>query len=102
MFILTRSDQEKTWLTEEFRGFCIVAKQLMKRRTFKSQEDLWYCILTEEVNYQHCKEMLVFAVHFLSRTFDETILESFFAKVKDTDKDGRPLKHETCEKTCFL
>ena len=93
------SSADKVRLKDEYTSLSLVAKSQNQMLT---QEDLFYSICTEEKSFRHIKRVLAFSLRFLSRTFNECIMESFFSKVKDTDEAGRLLKHETVEKLCFI
>ena len=95
-------EDEKNRLKEEYRTLCLIAKDINKKEKFKFIEQFWYLLLTSENYFKHIKFLLKFALRPLSRTYNETILESFFSKVKDTDDAGKPLKYETVEKLCFI
>ena len=79
----------------------VKAKTVMYNPTF-TQTDLWYKLLTTDEYYQNCKYFLAFAVKFLNRSFNETIVESEVSSLEDIDTKKRPLKHETSVKLNFV
>ena len=54
--------------------------------------------LTNEKYYQHCKQFIDFALKFLNRTFNETIVESEVSSLEDIETKKRNLNHENAVK----
>ena len=91
---------KKKRLKEEYQTLCLIAKDIKKK--IKTIEEFWYILLTNEIYFKNIKFILKFALRPLSRTYNETILESFFSKVKDTDDAGKCLNYKTVENLCFI
>jgi hypothetical protein len=94
--------KDRLRLSEEFKTLYLVAIEEMKAGKISSQEQLYYNICTKENLHRHSKNILAFALRFLSRTMNECIMESFFSTIKETDSAGKPFTHETIEKICFI
>ena len=95
-------EDEKERLKEEYKTLCLIAKDMNEKQRFKSIEEFWYDLLTSENLFKHIRFLINYALRPLSRTYNETILESMFSKVKDTDGVGKPLNYETAEQLCFI
>ena len=97
---------EKYRLKSEFTSFLLNAKRasdsLKIANPNYTQSDLWYRLLTEEKYYKDCVHFNAFAVKFINRTFNETIVESEVSSLEDIETKKRPLKHENSVKLNFI
>ena len=93
---------EKQRLKEEYSTLCTNAPTIINREKPKTPETFWYALCTKEEYYSDIKYLLAFVIKPLTRTYNETYLESFFSKVKLTDDVGKPLNYETVENLCFI
>ena len=84
-----------------FLGMVESAKKAMGEKSY-TQTELWYLLLTNEEYYQHCKHFIDFALKFLNRTFNETIVESEVSSLEDIETKKRNLNHENAVKLNFI
>ena len=86
-----------------FQQSVVKASAFLKQQNpLHTETDLWYTLLTTEHYYQHCKHFLAFAVKFLNRSFNETIVESEVSCLENIEGKKRPLKHENSVKLNFI
>ena len=67
-----------------------------------NQTDLWYRLLTNEEYYSNCQNFIAFAIRFLNRTFNETIVETEISTLEDIENKKRPLNRDTSVKLDFI
>lgn len=71
-------------------------------KQFKSEEPLCCAICTDENLYKECNNVRKFALSFLSRSFNEYIVESQFSEITDVDDSSRMMDHQTVSQLCFI
>ena len=77
------------------------AKTVMGEKAY-TQTELWYLLLTNENYQKHYKVFIDFALRFLNRTLNETIVGSEVSSLEDIETKKRRLKHHTSAKLNFV
>ena len=99
-------DDEKARLRAEFVTFMMNASKaseiLKNEKPGFTQTDLWYLLLTEEKLYTDCKYFIGFAVKFINRSLNETIVGCEVSSLEDIEGIKRPLKHANSVKLNFI
>ena len=99
-------DNEKQRLKAEFLTFTLnvpdASATLNAEKTSFTQTELWYKLLTNEEYYSNCQNFIAFAVRFLNRTINETIVESEVSSLEDIETKKRHLEHDTSVKLNFI
>ena len=67
-----------------------------------SQTELWYELLTNENYYKQCKKLIAFALSFLNRSFNESIVEVEVSSLNSISSENRPLQQRTTEMLNFI
>ena len=99
--------EEKNRLSAEYITLCIndetIASKL-KTESGKnaSQNDVWYALLTHEDYYKNCKKVNAFALKFLNRSFNESVVEVEVSNLKQTSTENRSLLQKTTEMLNFV
>ena len=93
------SVDEKERLKAEYATMLVYAEEL---KDFKSSEDTWYRLLTDERYYGNLKNINEFALRFLTRTTNECTVESQVSAIESIENSSRRLKHLTAERLSFI
>ena len=67
-----------------------IAKKLIGEQSY-TQAEFWQLLLANDEYYQQCKHFIDFALKFLNRTFNETIVESEVSSLEDIETKKRNL-----------
>ena len=99
--------EEKNRLSAEYITLCINAETIaskLKTESGKnaSQNDVWYALLTHEDYYKNCKKVNAFALKFLNRSFNESVVEVEVSNLKQTSTESRSLLQKTTEMLNFV
>ena len=71
-----------------------IAKKVMGEKSY-TQTELWHLLLANDEYYQHCKHFIDFALKFLNRIFNETIVELDDSSLEDKKRKSVTLTTKT-------
>ena len=98
--------EEKNRISAEYVTFQLNAERatnsLKATKTDVSQSELWYELLTNEKYFKDTKKFNAFALLFLTRSFNEGIVEVEVSSLKNVATERRPLNQSTVEMLNFI
>ena len=98
---------EKKRIAAEYLTFSLNAEKAMSalhagNSQKVTQTELWYELLTNENHFKHCKKLIAFALSFLNRSFNESIVEVEVSSLNKISTEDRPLQQKTTEMLNFV
>ena len=101
--INTLLDDEKSRLKNEYQTLLVNLCEVLDKSKGKiTSEGIWYKLLTEERYYKNCKFLNHFSLRFLTRSFNECIVESEVSNMEGIQCSERPLNDDNAAKLNFI
>ena len=96
-------EEEKRRLKAEYITLALNASDIIKEsRSPLTPENIWYTLLTDKKYYENCLLVNDFALRFLTRSFNECVVEVQVSTISSIDTSSRTLSHTTTQNLTFI